>query len=141
MEHQVQHQTYADSLWIVNSQHSSTRAHSSKLDPIWDANLDPSSIGRIWDGGIDPSKIDPIWDGGKVYWDNVNAKTDTNHAYDTCKDDSRIVDSDESTKEIKVIRPEERQMKKVPSGFWDIDLSELGIDLSFGSTPATIMSA
>ncbi|XP_060557777.1 uncharacterized protein LOC132718166 [Ruditapes philippinarum] len=163
IQHQGSQSTYsgslAGSLWI-QSQHQEVQP--SESNPIWDGQIDPSKIDPIWDGHEDQSKIEPevnvnsdsdkilpnseatkspkhapIWISNSTLWENLHNELRNIKAYDVHNTDNDIDTSVKSSVEVNGTNQVQGQMKKVPSGFWDIDLSELGIDISPPSSPSS----
>lgn len=167
LEHQESHPTYAGSLWIQSqhlelqpSDSSSTwdgQIDPSQIDPIWDGhdnrpkddpeinvdtemnvNSDSDKILPNSDTNKSP-KHDPVWISNSTLWQNLHNELRNIQAFDAHKTDTGVETSLKSPSEIKDtnLGEGEGQMKKVPSGFWDIDLSDLGIDLSSPSLPTS----
>lgn len=148
MENQDTQRIYATSLWEHSQQ---TGQDVAKTDLLWGGQIDSSKIDPIWDGTVNPSstettlnkhfilsKVGPTLEIEKSLWDSLDKETSIEQECDNCIKDIKRV-SDENKKEIKLKSVHEGQMKKVPSGFWEIDLSELGIDINMASTRSSTL--
>ncbi|KAL4234188.1 hypothetical protein ACF0H5_005841 [Mactra antiquata] len=135
VEHQRSLPTYATSMWL-NSSQSELPVDLSQIDPIWDGG--ESSRASSFTGKKDST----IWGVGMEKEQRRDSYKGINEAIATSEQNLVALEVVNNVEKYKAILEVPQyatvdKTKKVPSGYWDIDVSGLGIDIANDWNPSS----